>query len=230
MDIGESYRGARDRILATAAQADHGTPVPATPGWNTLDLVRHVVGVSADVVTGDLDEYAQPQWTERQVQSRRGRSLDELADEWNGITEPMVAILADPVAHDRDALFGRAPMVDLVVHEGDLARAIGTTAEHDVALLDHLLTARLAMMGTLITAAGLDPLEVVTEDGQQTLVGEGDPAATLATDRRTLWRSLHGRRTREQVCAIGWIGDPEPYLDALLPWIFSFPDTEVEAQ
>ena len=65
-------------------------------------------------------------------------------------------------------------------------------------------------------------------DGPTVTIGDGEPEASVTVDRTALWRSLHGRRTRAQVLAFDWHGDGEPYVDLWLPWIFSFPSTEVE--
>ena len=116
MDAGDAYVGARARIIDLVPAGDPDTPVPATPGWDVGDLLRHLVGVAADVVAGDLDEYAQPRWTDRQVQARAHRSVDDLLAEWHELAPDMAAIVRDPASHGRDAMFGRAPLVDIVVH------------------------------------------------------------------------------------------------------------------
>lgn len=45
--------------------------------------------------------------------------------------------------------------------------------------------------------------------------GDGEPATTLEVDPYELWRSLLGRRSRAQMQAWNWSGDPEPYLQAM---------------
>jgi hypothetical protein len=48
--------------------------------------------------------------------------------------------------------------------------------------------------------------------------GTGAPAATLAGDPFELFRALSGRRSLDQVRALAWDGDPEPYLDLFAPY------------
>ena len=49
-------------------------------------------------------------------------------------------------------------------------------------------------------------------DGQERVLGEGDPAATVTADRFELVRMFGGRRSRAQILAASWSGDPTPYL------------------
>jgi hypothetical protein len=56
------------------------------------------------------------------------------------------------------------------------------------------------------------------------VLGEGDPAATLATNPYDLTRALIGRRSRAQVAAMGWDGDAEPFLDVFA----GFPMSEAD--
>jgi hypothetical protein len=76
------------------------------------------------------------------------------------------------------------------------------------------------------SAAGLPGVEIVLADGGTQRVGE--PAASVEANRHDLWRSLHGRRTREQVLAFAWTGDPTPYLDWWPGLVFTFPEHIVE--
>ena len=47
-------------------------------------------------------------------------------------------------------------------------------------------------------------------------MGEGASGATLTASRWEFLRVVAGRRSRAQIAAMDWTGDPEPYL-ALLP-------------
>ncbi len=47
-------------------------------------------------------------------------------------------------------------------------------------------------------------------DGQERVLGEGDPAATVTADRFELVRMFGGRRSRAQILAASWSGDPTP--------------------
>jgi uncharacterized protein (TIGR03083 family) len=50
-------------------------------GWTAADVAGHVVGQMTDVVEGRLDGLGTPEVTQRQVDERRGRSQQDLADE-----------------------------------------------------------------------------------------------------------------------------------------------------
>jgi hypothetical protein len=44
----------------------------------------------------------------------------------------------------------------------------------------------------------------------------------------SLWRSLIGRRTRDQVRSFLWSSPSDPYLDLWPGPVFAYPDTEIE--
>jgi hypothetical protein len=52
--------------------------------------------------------------------------------------------------------------------------------------------------------------------GKTRLVGSGEPGVAVAGEKFELFRGLAGRRSRDQLKAYDWTGDPEPYL-ALIP-------------
>jgi hypothetical protein len=58
------------------------------------DVAAHVIGSMADVVAGRTDGLGTPEVTEREVDERRGRSADELADELAGVRKQSADLLA----------------------------------------------------------------------------------------------------------------------------------------
>jgi hypothetical protein len=44
------------------------------------------------------------------------------------------------------------------------------------------------------------------------VLGEGTPGAAVTAGRWELLRAFAGRRSRAQLSALQWSGDPEPYL------------------
>ena len=74
-----------------------------------------------------------------------------------------------------------------------------------------------AELGQRIVDAGLRGL--VLRFGDETrIVGVADrmpPAATLEAPLDELHAVLSGRRTAEELRALRWIGNPEPYIDLL---------------
>jgi uncharacterized protein (TIGR03083 family) len=82
----------------------------ATPsrcgGWTVGDVAAHVAGGQTDVVSFNLDGAGTPEWTQRQVDERKGRSPAELADELDAAAKQAKDLMA---AFDDDAWNGPAP-------------------------------------------------------------------------------------------------------------------------
>ncbi len=51
-------------------------------GWSVRDMVAHLVGNAADVVAQNLDGVGSPEYNQRQIDERAGRSPAELLAEW----------------------------------------------------------------------------------------------------------------------------------------------------
>ncbi len=56
-------------------------------GWAVCDVAAHVIGSIADVVSGRLEGLGSPEATAREVDERKGRSPDELAQELVSVTK-----------------------------------------------------------------------------------------------------------------------------------------------
>ena len=57
-EVGEAYRGVRLRVSTSSPMptSRRSTPLrPATPEWTVHDVLAHLVGVAADIVSGNLD-------------------------------------------------------------------------------------------------------------------------------------------------------------------------------
>ena len=127
-EIGLAYRGVRTRVGALVADADDATldtVAPATPGWTVHDLLAHLVGVTADIVSGNLDGVGTDAWAAAQVEARRDRSAAELVSEWNE---------HGPVVEEMAAQFGRAAgqlLSDATTHEHDTRGAFDTPGARD---------------------------------------------------------------------------------------------------
>ncbi|WP_253671323.1 maleylpyruvate isomerase family mycothiol-dependent enzyme [Streptoalloteichus tenebrarius] len=201
------YRQARERVTEIArglGDDELGRTVPACPEWTVREMLAHVVGVAADVVNQRMDGAPGPEWTVRQVEERRDRSVAEDLAEWAGYAERAEATLA---ANPRIPLLAH----DLVQHEGDLLGALGRGRPPREAwspLLDNTLAGlarRPELPGALVLA---------TTDGRR-VVGAGDPVAELEVDGYELYRAVFGRRSRAQMAAWAWSGDPAAFLDLI---------------
>ncbi|MCB9373837.1 MAG: maleylpyruvate isomerase family mycothiol-dependent enzyme [Microthrixaceae bacterium] len=218
----DAYSRAVERTSRLLARIDERTAVPATPGWLARDVLAHLVGVADDVLAGNVQQYAQDQWTEAQVAARRDRSVDDLLSDWESLVEPLVAVLRDPVARGLDASFASLPVIDLLAHEHDLREAVGEVGFADATVWTAVESRRREVLALQHAMALLPPLEVRTDDGDRWTFGEGPGGATVTAPRYELWRSLEGRRTRSAVADFDWTVDPGAYLDHWVAFVFEW--------
>ncbi len=208
MDTTTAYAETRQRICALARDlppTDAARTVPACPAWSVQQLVAHVVGVSADILAGNLTDAGSDPWTEAQVTARAGRTLAELADEWD-VTGPQVDAAMAGGALPAQAVF------DQVTHEHDLRSTVGrpgAQAHPAVSFgMDFLRDAWPFVVGSTDVAA----LRIVAGDHE--LVTGDAPEVTLDLTPFEALRALTGRRSEAQLRAYDWGTDPTPWLPA----------------
>lgn len=205
------YAGARARLVELADDLGEAgsIPVPALPGWTVRDTYAHLAGVCADTVDGRGDGIPDERSTARQVAERVHLTLGEVTAEWAGRAPDLEAALS--------GLSGRAlapAAVDVWTHEQDIRAALGrpllATGPEPLLVADRL--ARWFRRGWV--AGGLPAIRIV---GDQTSweLGEGETTATLRASDFELARAFVGRRSRRQMLAMNWDGDPEPFIDHL---------------
>src|SRR5438477_12490059 len=96
VDHAELYRGVRARITALVCELPEetlDTIAPATPKWRVRDVVAHLAGGTADIVSGDLADVASDEWAAAQVDARREVPIGEVRDElarWSAILPAVV--------------------------------------------------------------------------------------------------------------------------------------------
>jgi uncharacterized protein (TIGR03083 family) len=211
-DYGTQYGTCRERITALVdglSTDEARTPVGACPDWTVHDVVAHLSGAVADVLAGRLEGAGSPAWTAAQVDARRDTPVAQMIDEWNA---------AAPQFEDGLRTIG-PPMAAIAVadawhHEQDLRGALGRAGGADPALEHTAIDAMAPLVGGAISAQGLAPLRVVA--GSVTVqTADGTPGATVTGAPYELARALMGRRTAEEIRALTWEGDAEPYVAAL---------------
>jgi uncharacterized protein (TIGR03083 family) len=189
IDLGEIYRTTRLRVADIVDDSVADRPVAATPAWTTHDVVAHLAGVLDDVAAGNLEGAASDPWTAAQVERGRTKSIGELIDEWADASTGFEAFLSSPAGVNASA-----SVMDISCHETDLRTALGLAP----ALSDEMLTWAGASMREFfdaqVAAAGLPPVTIDVADFE-------------------MFRGRLGRRTRDEVSALGWSADPAPYLD-----------------
>ncbi|HEX2575072.1 MAG TPA: maleylpyruvate isomerase N-terminal domain-containing protein [Aquihabitans sp.] len=208
MDTTTAYGETRRRITALLREAPPEAAermVPACPAWTVQQLASHVVGVSADILAGNVGGAGTDPWTEAQVVARRGRSLAELADEWDDTCPQVEAALAG-------GLLPAQAVFDQVTHEHDLRGALDRTGEVDDRSVAIGLDFVHERWPVVTVAAGLPPLHITAGDTE--LVAGDDPEVHLRLTGFEALRALTGRRSLDQVRRYDWGVDPEPWLPA----------------
>jgi uncharacterized protein (TIGR03083 family) len=225
----EAYQRGQARIVGFMAGRDPEIPVPATPDWTALDVLRHLTGVSVDISNLVFDGFAGNEWTERQVRSRSDMTLDDVIAEWDGIVGSAAVVLdtlddlglpdAIPSALGMSSVAAIPAMVigDVLHHEFDLRNAYADRDGRDLLDIQFSAAGHVKSLRGAFDALGLPTIRVeATDSGMGWDVGYGDPVAVLSASSFELMRSIGGRRTKGEMRAMGWTGDPEPFLDHMV--------------
>jgi uncharacterized protein (TIGR03083 family) len=205
----DHYRGQRQALTELyegLPAADLARTVPGCPEWQVKDVLAHLVGETVAIRTGDMADAGSPAWTGRQVESRRGRPVRDVLDEWSQEGPAFEAGLADM------GFTGWVFTYDVTMHGDDVLEALGlplgSSPTHAVVLdgiIDRART-RAAGIGTLTIRAG----------ERDWVLGEGSPSATLTVaNEGELARVIGARRSDDVVRAMDWTGDPEPWIPVL---------------
>ncbi|MDK1019356.1 MAG: hypothetical protein QGD89_08145 [Actinomycetota bacterium] len=225
----EAYRRGHSRVVAFMEGRDPEISVPATPLWGALDILRHLTGISADISDHIFDGFASDEWTRQQVESRRHLSAEEVVGEWNDVIGPASELLdtisemglPETIASAAGLTSIKAvpPMAigDILHHEFDLRNAYGDTQGRDLLDLHFSASGHVKSLRGTFSVLGLPTIRVESTDaGMGWDVGFDEPVATLRASSFELMRGIGGRRTREEMGAMGWAGDPEPFLDSMV--------------
>jgi uncharacterized protein (TIGR03083 family) len=211
-EVADRYVSARARVVALVGSLtteQSSARVPGTPRWDVRQLLSHLAGGATDMVTGNVEGAGGDRWTAAQVEARRGRSVAELLEEWDGVAGSIEAGLraeAVPV-----------PMTfDVITHEQDLRGALGAEPIPDPEAYRFVIDGFCARLDRVVSRAGLAALEVVDAGGTWC---RGTPGGVHARAPEFEWfRALTGRRSSNQVAGFEWNCDPAPYLDLLSPF------------
>ena len=213
MTPAELYADVRTRVTELVRDLDDerlAGPVPGTPGWSVKDLVGHCEAVCSDAVAGNLDGAGSDPWTARQVEARRDAKVGDILDTWTR-TAPALECGLD----DAPKGLSRTLLVDLVTHEHDLRGALGVPGARDTEAYEIGRKAYHVSLAKTIEARGLPGLRLTARDGWSFDAGPDPRMTVTAPDSFELFRALSGRRSRAQVLAYEWDGDPAPYLPVL---------------
>lgn len=230
-EIGQTYADGRRRIteLVRDLPAEQlAAQVPGCPAWTVTDVVAHLAGTCSDVLAGNLDGVTTEPWTTAQIEARRGRSIEELLEEWAAVA-PQVEALA---AHFPGRM-GTQWVLDATTHEHDIRGALGEPGARDSASVAMALEFMVGGLGVSVATRGLPPLEVRADGVSWVVGGEGETDmqavvmgaeppvqvggradVTVEASSFELFRALTGRRSHAQIEKFTWTGDAEAYLPA----------------
>jgi len=207
------YRDSRSRVVVLARSLTDeqlAATVAATPQWSGRDVVAHLVGAAADMVTGNMAGAPGPQWTAVHVETRVGRPIADLLVEWEEVGRAVEVTLAAPGA-------GMQAVLDILTHEADLREAFGRgtppIADVEAAAFPaaKALVTRFGGPGSLVVRC------VDSRGGDHEWTGGDGTPAELTVEPYELFRGILSRRSRRQMRAWRWSGDadPAPMIEAL---------------
>ena len=224
---GEIYAAMRRELVALArglSTAEAALAVPHSPAWSISDVVAHVVGISLDLIEGNLDGLGSDAWTEAQVSSRADRSLEEVCVEWEQMDDRIDVFMAN------DPFFAVRAGADLVTHVHDVLGALGRSDQglevsgRDGPGVRMALERYGPSFCERAAAAGLGVVRV--DAGEQVWQsGDGVPVIELRGSAFELLRAFSGRRSVAQVRSMDWSGDPTPYVPVVSP--YGMPDSDI---
>jgi len=168
-------------------------PSPLTPGWRNRDLLGHLAGAVRDLKAGRFPTPDMSEWTAAQVAATKDEPLIELADEWASsgieamIDKNLAQMVLDVITHEFDIRYG------LNIPGNASSEGVKLSArwvrgmfrgEHPVIMV--IDGERHEWPGTY-EGTSLEPIEVHTTSFQ-------------------LLRAVTGRRSWNQIVAMGWTG------------------------
>ena len=199
------YRESRGRVTSLVAQLDDATldaPVPACPAWSVRDVVSHLTGVTEDVMAGRLTGPPSDEQTAEQVARFRDRDLSQVLSRWDE--------LAPSFEEAIDAFKVWPAVLDVASHEQDIRGAVGKAGARETDVV------RIGAEQLLTWLQPSVALRIEVEDAAFEVGPDEDGRVVLRTDRFEAFRWRLGRRSRAQLAAMDWSGDPSPVLDDLV--------------
>lgn len=175
--------------------------VPACPRWSVRDVLCHLVANMEDGATGRLTIPPSEEDTAAQLARCENRDLTEMLETWAALAPPVEQAITE---------YGMWPaMIDVATHEQDIRGAVGRPGARQTQAIWQAAGWLIAELRTPI------PLVIAVEDGEFTAGPPGVIELALTTSRYEAFRWRMGRRSRAQLAALDWSGDPAPVLDHL---------------
>lgn len=198
------YRDTKERICALLPGADHPSwaiSVPACPGWTIRDVVAHMTAVAEDWADGTLSGAPTDEQTAEHVARFADRNTEQLLEAWTAATARLQRMAAT------DGL--SPPLGDIACHEHDIRGAIDRAGARESAAVWHTSDRLIPMLQPS------RPVRITVEDGEYLCGPAEGPEIGLITTRFEALRWRTGRRSRAQLAAMNWTGDPAPIIEEL---------------
>jgi uncharacterized protein (TIGR03083 family) len=199
------YRETRERLTALVAGLDEvelGVQVPACPGWSVADVIGHLAAIPEDALAGKLTGPPSEEETAVQVDRFRGRPMAQTLAGWTELAPRFEEVVA--------AFKVWPAVIDVASHEQDIRGAVGRPGARDTEVIREVSGWLLARLSPPVR------LRVTVADTQIQVGPEGGPVLGLTTTWYEAFRWRMGRRSRDQLAALDWSGDPAPVLDHLV--------------
>lgn len=206
------YRRARQRMQEIAAELDTldgDRAVDACPAWRVKDLFSHVTGIAVDLGAGNSPVGDTQAWVDRQVEARRDVPLAKVVEEWSEAALGFESMIEGAPARWWGLTY------DTVVHEHDLRSAVGRPGARDCEGVKVAAELGLNLVKGDLARAGL-PAVLISFDGREYLVGDGEPELSWSGSSFECLRLLGSRRTAEEMKRAGFVGDLDRFLGGLV--------------
>jgi uncharacterized protein (TIGR03083 family) len=203
-DLALMYQDTYERLSALVSGLDDvalATQVPACPGWSVQDVVAHLTAITEDAVAGRLTGPPPEEVTAVQVARFKGHDIAAVLALWSANASQFGGLLA---------AFEIWPgVIDIVSHEQDIRGALGRPGARDTEVIRLCADAMIAFLAPPV------PMRVMVEDAEFRVGPDEGEELRLATCRFEALRWRMGRRSRAQLAALDWSGDPASVLDHL---------------
>jgi len=145
--------------------------------------------------------------------------LKEILDEWSEHSGMITAMAKGerPWPDAAPPFSDRIVITDVGAHEQDVYGALGLVQHRESPAVKIGVSSYIGGLDLKLQALQSPAVGFVADD-RQWVAGEGAPAATVTASRFELFRALSGRRAPEQVRALQWVGDPEPFVRFFYPY------------
>ena len=204
-DLSWLYRDTQQRLLALVSGLDDvamNTPVPACPGWAVRDVLAHLTAIAEDALAGRLTGPPSEDETAVQVARFAGHDVADMLALWDELTPQFAEVVAG---------FRVWPaVIDVVSHEQDIRGTLDRPGARDCEVVRHVTDFLLTGMECPV------PVRVAVEDAEFHIGPPAEAELALRTSRFEALRWRMGRRSRAQLAALAWSGDPSAVLDHLV--------------